>query len=254
LECLPELTYFSVDLVCAILSLTDSAIEVVSEQCASLRRLDLYWLVVLTDVSLHALTAAPFPPLLTHLNLSGLKHVTDAGLVPLLRKCTSLTFLDLTRCDGMRDETLKAVGASCHQLNTLLLYATPHVTDVGFEALAPGVPSLTHLDCTGMKEIGDRTIQALARHCRQLRILHLMWVTNLTDASLHAMGAAPLRHLRLLSIHGNTHMSSTGIQSLAKGCAEVEALDINGCRELGPFRTKVELQKIFPRLQRLIPM
>jgi hypothetical protein len=213
----------------------------------------LYWDVVLTDISIAALSASRFPPLLTHLNLSGLKHITDATFVPFIRQCTQLRFLDLTRCEGLRDRSLEAIGASCPLLHTLLLYATPHMTDTGFAKLALGLPALTHLDLTGMKLITDASVESLARSCPRLRVLHLMWVTPLTDKSLVAMGEAPLRDLHILSVHGNVHMTDKGMEALAKGCKNIQAIDVNGCKNLGPYRmNKTELQKIFPELKQLI--
>jgi len=249
-------------------NLTDSAIEVVAEKCQALERLELYWDVVLTDISIAALAEAVFPPCMTHLNLSGLKHVTDATLVPLLRRCPNLTFLDLTRCEAMRDETLRTVGDTCHKLHTVLLYATPSFGDKGLEGLARGVPLLTHLDMTGNKLITDVGVSALAQHCPALRVLHLMWCTPLTDASLHALGESPSaaacaasgvpsgrRDLRLLSMHGNSNITAGGMESLARGCPKLEVLDINGCKNLGPYRNNLaELQRIFPKLQQLTPM
>lgn len=236
-------------------SLTDSAIEVVAEECQKLQRLDLYWDVVLTDISITALSTAAFPPLLTHLNLSGLKHITDAALVPLLRRCTNLTHLDLTRCEGIRDEALRTVGQSCPRLRTLLLYATPAPTDAAFEAMAPGVPHLTHVDLTGMKFVTDKAIAALATHCKQIETLGLQWVTPLTDQSLVAMGEAPLACLRNLSVHGNIHITQQGIEALAKGCPELRQLDINGAKNLGKYRNNfASLKQIFSKLEELVKM
>lgn len=175
--------------------------------------------------------------------------------MPLLRRCPQLTFLDLTRCEKIRDASLAAVGACCPRLETLLLYATPNLTDAGFEALAPGVPRLTHLDITGLKLITDRAIVALANHCRALRILHLMWVTPLTDASLIAMGSAPLDQLRLLSIHGNVHVTVGGFESLAAGCRSLEQIDVNGCKNIGAYRTsRDEVKRILPKFNNFISM
>ena len=127
------------------------------------------------------------------------------------------------------------------------------MTDAGFAKLAPGLPALTHLDLTGMKLVTDATVEALARNCPRLRTLHLMWVTPLTDKSLFALGQAPLKHLQLLSVHGNVHITDKGIEALAKGCSNLQAIDVNGCKNLGPYRmNKTELQKIFPALKQLI--
>lgn len=245
----PQLTHLNLN---ACRNLTDSAIEIVVEKCQKLVRLDLYWCVVLTDISINALATSTFAPLLTHLNLSGLKHITDESLAPLLRRCTSLTFLDLTRCEAMRDESLKAIGESCHSLRTLLLYATPRCTDVGFTALAPGIPLLTHIDLTGMKEITDASIESLAHHCRQLESLNLMWVTGLTDASLIAMGRAQLSRLIWLSIHGNVNVTVKGMEALVKGCQSIETIDVNGCKNIGEYRTRDGLQKALPKFKRMI--
>jgi len=253
LRCLskmPNLTHLNLN---AARSLTDASMSHVAAHCHKLTRLDLFWDVAFTDKAIHSIHSASFPPLLTHLNLSGLKHITDSPLAPLIRRCPQLTFLDLTRCESIGSESLKAIGESCHHLRTLLLYAAPQHTDEGFLAMAPGTPHLTHLDLTGIKGITDATMESLAQHCKKLEILQLMWATPLTDRTLEALGKAPMTNLTDLSIHGNVHMTESGMESLSKGCGNLLKLDVNGCKNLGRYRMNLEtLREIFPKLKQLV--
>lgn len=220
-----------------------------------------------------SLSTATFAPQLTHVNFSGLKHISDKSFVPFIQRCTSLTFLDITRCEALGDASLKMIGVSCPLLRTLICYATPNFSDAGFEAAtnvtnsgaqtqtastasssAAGLSQLTYLDLTGMKLITDRTISALAKNCPKLRTLHLMWCTQITDGALKSIGQThPLHQLTFLSIHGNIHITDVGMELLSVGCPNIEILDVNGCKNIGKYRmNKNELQKIFPKLNKLI--
>lgn len=61
----------------------------------SLRRLELYWNLKVTDGLLHELAA--LCPCLAVLNLSGCKEIGNGGVAAVARACPNLTHVDLTR-------------------------------------------------------------------------------------------------------------------------------------------------------------
>ncbi|PNH03616.1 F-box/LRR-repeat protein 17 [Tetrabaena socialis] len=80
---------------------------------------------------------------------------------------------------GMTDTFAAAVAAHCPQLASLELeftrYSLPSelFTDAGMMALAAGCPCLTSLSLTNCGAITDRSLYAVAVHCRGLRRLSL---------------------------------------------------------------------------------
>jgi F-box/leucine-rich repeat protein 2/20 len=181
--------------------------------------------------------------------VQGVRHATDASLVPLLSQCVSLTHLDLTRVERMTDDTLIAVGGSCHQLKSLLLFSDAQLSDVGLIAVAKGCPQLERLDMTGLARCTDHAVIALADHCPHLITLTLQWCTALTDACLESL--AVCHHLRRCSLHGCKLMTLNGLRSLAQGASgsgsPVQELDVNGIPGV-PHRDVTLMRTLFPNL------
>ena len=175
--------------------------------------------------------------------------MTDASLLPLLSPMASLTWLDLTRVEGMTDDTLVTVGGSCARLQTLLLFSSAQLTDIGVVAIARGCPLLSTLDCTGLRLLTDQSLFALSLHCHALHTLTLQWCIALTDASLQALGEERQTHLRHLSLHGCRLLTLNGLKALARGSVgrSLFSIDLNGCH-LIPHRDKRLLHDLFPQL------
>jgi hypothetical protein len=76
----------------------DLGIEVLTRSCPHLARLELYWNTRVTSAAVRHVAARCKQ--LTHLNLSGCKHVGDEGVAALGASGgpVALRFLDLTRC------------------------------------------------------------------------------------------------------------------------------------------------------------
>jgi len=228
--------------------LTDDAVISAMTRCPNLTRLSLYWDPSLSDKSLQAIASSQCASKLVHLNLSGMRHATDVGMVAVAEACPNLTHLDMTRMETLRDDSLIAVAKNCPQLRYLNLYACAHFLDPGVVAIAQGCPLLEFVDLCGTHSVTDVSIQALASGCPRITSLNLTWVTKIGDASLEAIGEH-LRALCFLSVHGNRRMSDEGVRHIAKGCPKLEVLDVNGT----PI-SKDLVREIMPELKELVAL
>jgi len=74
--------------------------------------------------------------------------------------------------------------------------------------------SLTLLDLTGLNDITDAAVLALAEHCPSLRHLILSWVLLLTDAA--ATAVAERCPLETLSLHGIRGVTMATLDAMAE--------------------------------------
>lgn len=230
-------------------SITDDALKFVAK--CNLEHLELFWNPALTHQGILHLTQGPYVQNLTHLNLSGVKYLTDEAISGLVAKLPRLHHLDLTRLERLRDPALVAISRHCPELRVLLLYACANFTDEGILAIAEGCSKLENLDLAGAQKVSDAALAAVAAKCPNLSWLNCVWCLKLTDDTLFALGAH-CRRLAFLSVHGNQHVTPQGLARL-RACGKLEALDINGCK-LIPDRSLAFAQSLIPSLQKLIPL
>jgi F-box/leucine-rich repeat protein 2/20 len=191
-------------------NLTDQGMGDAITACPQLRSLSLYWNPDLTAKTISMVCASGVAANLTHINLSGVRHLHDDAIVELVAHCPKLVSLDLTRLDALRDASLVAVGKHCPALKTLILYACANFTDAGLEAIGAGCPSLEKVDLTGSHSIHDRGLVKLAHKCPQIYWLNLMWCMHFTDTTLRAL-ATSNQKLQYLSVHGNQQVTLMAI-------------------------------------------
>jgi hypothetical protein len=124
--------------------------------------------------------------------------LTDQGLRA-VSSLASLTFLDLSRCQDVTDEGVRAVVSSCTALKTLNLSYCRNVTDEGVRAVS-SLPALTFLDLAGSK---------------------------VTDEGVRAASSLPA--LTFLDL-GFTMVTDEGVRAVASSCTALTALDLRCCR------------------------
>lgn len=157
-------------------SLTDAALQTISSSCHQLQSLNLYWCPQLTDQSLLFVSSSSFVSNLRSLCLSGVRHLTDDSVIPVLRRTPHLINLDLTRVERTTDETLKAAAQYCPHIERLILYAAPQYTDAGMIQVAKKCNRIRDMDLTGVCRITDISIRALSQHNEhKLNYLTLQW-------------------------------------------------------------------------------
>ena len=62
--------------------------------------------------------------------------ITDAGIESLSKGCKKLEKLNISRLDGLTDQSLRNLGTHCPQLKDIEAAGCSHFTDAGFTALA----------------------------------------------------------------------------------------------------------------------
>jgi len=227
---------------------SDDGIRILCKNWARPRHLSLFWMPWLSGSIVEPLEQCTQ---LRTLNLSGLTHLTDTQIGELIRSVgANLRYLDLTRIKSVKTHSLRAIGETCMNLETLRMYACEFFADQDIAYLAK-CKRLSTLDVCGAKALHDNGVVAVSRACTRLQTLNLTWCVHLTDRSLAAL--AGCKFLCNLSIHGLKHVTDSGMQALAKGCKEIVTLDVNGCCNV-QRRSLQQLQELFPRLKTLVQL
>jgi hypothetical protein len=158
--------------------------------------------------------------------LSQWRELRDETLEPLLRQL-SLEWLDISCWSGISDDTLIAISR-LPRLRAVNIEACYCVTDQGVCALANNC-DLEMINLTACEEITDRSVAALS-HCPHLRVLMLPGFAEITDAAFQQLGHHG-RQLEILELCPIEEITSKGIQALS-GCANLKCLSIFGFKHL----------------------
>lgn len=156
-------------------------------------------------------------PQLQQVELTGLKGVTDAGLLPLLESSEAgLVKVNLSGCVNLTDKVVSSlVNLHGWTLEILNLEGCINISNASLAAIAEHCQLLCDLDFS-MCTISDSGITALA-HAKQinLQILSLSGCTLVTDRSLPAL--RKLGHTLLgLNIQHCNSISSSAVEMLVE--------------------------------------
>uniref|UniRef100_A0A8D0GW91 F-box/LRR-repeat protein 2 n=1 Tax=Sphenodon punctatus TaxID=8508 RepID=A0A8D0GW91_SPHPU len=244
-------------------------VENISKRCGGfLKQLSLLGCLGVGDSSLK--TFAQNCRNIEHLNLNGCTKITDSTCYSLSKFCSKLKHLDLTSCVSITNNSLKSLSEGCRNLEHLNLSWCDQITKDGIEALVKGCSGLKALflrGCTqvhkllgcqekplGMNlyvcilktsnlesfiQISDEGIVKICRGCHRLQSLCVSGCTNLTDASLTALGLNCPR-LKILEAARCSHLTDAGFTLLARitdntliqlsvHCPKLQALSLSHC-------------------------
>lgn len=144
--------------------------------------------------------------------------------------------LDLGRCLNADDSWLISITRlSC--LSSLSIRGSERVTSIGMSALEPLAESLTSLDLTGCRRIGDQALVAVAA-LTGLASLSLSGCRTLSDAGVARL-AAELPALSRLEAAMCPKLTDTALEALSRAKAIKELL-LPGCRQV----TDTGVQKV----------
>eukprot|EP00899_Mesostigma_viride_P003925 jgi/Mesvir1/13533/Mv16414-RA.1 len=238
---------------------TSDRISTLARNLPNLRRLNLTNCTLVTDISMKAL--ARHCPQLRHVQLRR-TWVTDVGVVAIVQGCRRLLSLDVTSLNVTNDG-MQAIARNCRHLSRLKVSWTM-VTFAGLCAvlrscprlrslecvngkigdamgagalipeLSPSLPSsaspngqweLRHLNLDFFDGLSDTALEAVLRHCPDLRTLVLSRNPGVRDASMIAQHCPQLRHLDL----AETGVTGAGISDVARCCDQLRQLDVGCC-------------------------
>eukprot|EP00899_Mesostigma_viride_P024749 jgi/Mesvir1/5459/Mv15513-RA.1 len=184
----------------------------------------------LTDVTLRtawgnsvSLLLGSLGPQLASLRLQGATITADGDLTRAVRQLGGLQVLELSFCDRVSDEGMRAVADSCPSLTELDVQGT-NVTDAGVCEVADRCRMLQVFRGGGM--LSNAGVRALAARCNLLRVFDLGWGENqglVTDAGIAYLAShcTQLEQLRGHGVPGNE-----GVLALGQHCPALEMLTV----------------------------
>ncbi|XP_064631251.1 F-box/LRR-repeat protein fbxl-1-like isoform X2 [Lineus longissimus] len=205
--------------LCGVPSLDDDALEEILKAVGgNLERLDLSGCREITDHGLRAITK--YCHSLEELDLTQVKNVTGESLLRLFKDETRadlLLRLNL-RCSVSKfnEDLLYTVISKCHNLEMLDIAGHLFVTDDIVLSIAENCPKLRELYIKGCKMVTDTAICEIACRC-PLTILSISGLHNLTDKSIFAL-ANSCHYLEELYLSGCALISRVALRYLQDCC------------------------------------
>lgn len=254
-----DLSYFN--------KITIRTIDNLAKNCAQLKSLHLTHCFKLLDLEqLFQLQPATLRfPILTDLNL-GYNHLSDQWLHNMLLRddFPSLTYLNLDKCVGLRDHSLKHLSngcpklkilhleqfifrddgleniSQCQELQELYLDSCLHKDNCRID-LYPCWKKLTTLSLNSDRILGifhenlhyndffvtDESLKVLSDNCTLLTSLDLSGCNRITDQGLKCLSKfAMLRELNLFSCK---QITGNGLFDIGLSCTNLESLSLHDC-------------------------
>uniref|UniRef100_A0A8C9FRI1 F-box and leucine rich repeat protein 12 n=1 Tax=Pavo cristatus TaxID=9049 RepID=A0A8C9FRI1_PAVCR len=195
--------------------LSPALLSALTARCPHLQHLSL------TEADLHTLPYDSLPPSLTTLELRCCE-------IPSLWFCGSsaprLQRLQLRNVPAFSDRHL--LNVSSHgRLRVLSLSGTYRVTDAGLERAAPHLEELERLELRHCV-LSDSALRFIARHMKQLRVLELTSIPQLTDSGLASLAALEL--LEVLHLDLYNRFSLRAVAALCRALPRLRSLTLDG--------------------------
>lgn len=167
---------------------------------------------------------------LVELGFSKCKGVTDANIIQLISRCSSLKVLNLTCCHSITDVAISKMASSCQKLMSLMLESCNMITERSLNQLGLYCSSLEELDLTDCCGVNDKGLECLSR-CSQLLSLKLGLCTNITDKGLIKIGLN-CKRIHELDLYRCLGIGDAGLEALSSGCKKLMKLNLSYCNKL----------------------
>ncbi|KAG0271133.1 hypothetical protein BGZ95_001105 [Linnemannia exigua] len=210
----------------------------------------------------------PGCPLISHLNLSYCKNLTDRSFIHLCSAGSrQLEYLNLQRCTTISPEAFISLSleifdpesakdmtngnpppqpvpvpgkeACFPKLKELYLSDCTFLTDEAIVSLAPNMPRLENISLSFCCALTDIALEALSDSCMFLKKLDFSFCGSaVSDASLYQLAQFdslnPGRHmLEDLEIRGCVRVTEHGVREILNGCTSLKRLNISCCSGIG---------------------
>ncbi|KAI7899469.1 uncharacterized protein BX663DRAFT_521014 [Cokeromyces recurvatus] len=195
-----------------------------------------------------------------------LASVTNQQMMTVLRYCSQLEYLHISGCENLDDQVLLTLAAAkkekkskpiiglwmsllrsaTHAGITGLIHAEKQNSlpqklkylDLGFQVLLTDDAikeivtywgkSLTHVRLNSIYQITDTSIIYIAKHCPNLRLIHLVRCWQVNNTALRIL-ASHCKRLVYISVSFLSRANEEGVRHLIQSCPELIWLDITGC-------------------------
>ncbi|KAF3491624.1 F-box domain-containing protein [Arthroderma uncinatum] len=214
----PQLRHIN---MCGVFTATNSAMKAVAENC----------------------------PKLEFLNISWCRGIDTKGLSHIVKSCTQLKDLRVSRIEGWDNESIMSGLFKANTLERFVLSDCASLTDASLKALIQGINpeidiltgravvpprKLKQLDVSNCRSLTDSGLKCLAHNVPDLEDLHVSFISNLTDDSIAPIiNTTPkLIHLELEELGELTNFVLTEL-SRAPCSKTLEHLNISFCEKIG---------------------
>ena len=220
----PKLTRFASGFSYMSSSLGDIGVVSLVVHCPRLATVDFSGCPNLTDVGMVAL--AEKCKQLVSITAQH-SQIQSASVVALAKHCPLLTSIDFSAC-----KQLTNVGAlaSCTQLTNVNFSSCEGVTDADVINLAKLCAKLTSIDFAGCSELTDNAVVALAEHCLLLFSVNFRCAA-LTDGGVIAL-ATHCSRLRIVTMSACVLLTSASVLALVHNCSLLTSVDFEYCELL----------------------
>jgi F-box/leucine-rich repeat protein 14 len=207
---------------------------------------------------------------LTSLDISGCRDLTDLGVNCMAEVCPALLRLNMSGLSRVSDVGVRSVCANCWHLQYLNVEDIFLLRDDAFwfSATYDGrraanenmLVSLQTLNMTDCSNLTDRGIEGLAERCRRMDVLILQGCDKITDTSLRQIADAAIctssstpmsDTIHTLNLSYCTAITGAGILALLPVCACLEDLNLSGLASIVNDAFVLSFSKCCPTLQRL---
>ncbi|KAJ9537248.1 hypothetical protein OSB04_029981 [Centaurea solstitialis] len=208
---------------------TNKGLESIATKCAFIKSLDLQG-CYFGDEGLEVIGKSC--KILQELNLRFNESITDRGFVALVNGCaTTLKVLGIGACSKISDDSLEAIGSSCHALESISL-DSESVYNKGVCAIFVGCPLLKKLslNCINVTNVALITIGMRSPSLQSLSLYTLYGITD--DLACIGEGCRNLRVLKLTNCEFET---DRGFERFTKCCARLGDIELNNCQRMGTY-------------------
>ncbi|KAI8329310.1 hypothetical protein BC941DRAFT_443199 [Chlamydoabsidia padenii] len=167
------------------------------------------------------------------LYLKDCRKISTPSLACFLQNATSLTLLDLSGLECVKNSTLKVIGQSLPHLEKLNLSWCKNITGEGIQQLVYNggkCHSIEILKLNGAGLMDEMTMGILASHLPKLRQLSLASCTTLTDAAFAHLLKSSQQQWTHLNISNCSRLNDRSLKQLAlHGGNQLTHLELAGC-------------------------
>ena len=170
--------------LCKNEEVTSWGVKHLASKCFNLRELLLSKTRV-CDNTLLSLSNSTCATSITSLDLTGVKKLSEEGMVSCFSKLSNLVTLYLALTKGVSDKVVKEVS-KCENLENVYLSGQNSLTDDSIRLLAK-CTRLKVLNISNCWLLTDEALFAVSESCRQLDTVYLSKMSRLTPLSMHAL-------------------------------------------------------------------
>ncbi|XP_029473008.1 dynein regulatory complex subunit 6 isoform X2 [Rhinatrema bivittatum] len=232
-----------------MITLTDSCILPLMEQCQQLTSVSLLGSPHLSDAAFKALAQGKK---LTKIRIEGNNWITDSSFKFFSKHCLGLTHIYVADCQKLTDLGLKAL-ASVKGVLVLNVADCIRISDPGVRHFLEGAsgPKIRELNLTNCVRVSDTSLLRIAQRCHNLTYLSLRYCENVTDSGIELLGnmrslisidlsgtsisdqglaaLGTIRNIKELTVSECLGITGVGIQKFCQQVKELEQLDISHC-------------------------